>query len=40
MRRYCSAVAMLGHVAKIEETVRVIDDASGAEQTAAAALAA
>jgi putative redox protein len=31
--RYCSAAAMLNRAARIEETYRVIDDASGQEQT-------
>jgi putative redox protein len=33
--RYCSAAAMLGRVAHIEETYRIVDDASGQEQTGA-----
>ena len=31
--RYCSAAAMLNRAARVEETYRVIDDASGQEQT-------
>ena len=38
--RYCSAAAMLGRVAHIQETYRVVDDASGQEQRGALALAA
>jgi putative redox protein len=38
--RYCSAAAMLGQVARIEETFRVIDDRTAREQTGALALAA
>src|SRR6266508_5201384 len=38
--RYCSAAAMLGRAAHIEETYRVIDNTSGQEQTGALALAA
>jgi putative redox protein len=38
--RYCSAAAMLGQVARIEERFRVIDDATGQEQSGALALAA
>lgn len=38
--RYCSAAAMLGRVARIEETYRVIDDGTGQEQTGALAIAA
>ena len=39
-RRYCSAAAMLGRVANIEETYRVIDEATGQQQTGALAAAA
>lgn len=38
--RYCSAAAMLGKVARIEERYRIVDDATGQEQTGALALAA
>lgn len=38
--RYCSAAAMLGKVARIEESYRVVDVASGREQTGALARAA
>jgi hypothetical protein len=38
--RYCSAAAMLGKVARIEESFRVIDDATGQEEVGALALAA
>ena len=38
--RYCSAAAMLGRVAHIEERYRVIDAATGQEQTGALAMAA
>jgi putative redox protein len=38
--RYCSAAAMLGRVARIEETYRTIDEASGQEQTGALLVAA
>jgi putative redox protein len=38
--RYCSAAAMLGRAARIEETYRIVDDASGQEQTGALAIAA
>jgi putative redox protein len=38
--RYCSAAAMLGKVAHIEESYRMIDDATGQEQAGALALAA
>jgi putative redox protein len=38
--RYCSAAAMLGKVARIEESYRMVDDATGQEQTGALALAA
>jgi putative redox protein len=38
--RYCSAAAMLGRAAHIEETYRVIDDTSGQQQTGSLALAA
>ena len=38
--RYCSAAAMLGRAAHIEETFRIIDDTSGHEHTGALALAA
>jgi putative redox protein len=38
--RYCSAAAMLGRVAHIEETYRIIDDTSGQEQSGSLALAA
>jgi putative redox protein len=31
--RYCSAAAMLSRAARIEETYRVVDEASGQEQT-------
>ena len=37
--RYCSAAAMLGKVARIEESYRIIDDATGQEHTAALPLA-
>jgi putative redox protein len=38
--RYCSAAAMLGKAARIEETFRIVDDVTGAEQVGALALAA
>jgi len=38
--RYCSAAAMLNRAARVEETYRVIDDASGQEQTGALLVAA
>jgi putative redox protein len=38
--RYCSAAAMLGRVARIEETYRIVDDGSGQELTGALAVAA
>jgi putative redox protein len=38
--RYCSAAAMLGRAAHIDETYRIIDDTTGQEQTGALALAA
>jgi putative redox protein len=38
--RYCSAAAMLGRVAHIDETYRVIDEATGHEQSGALAVAA
>ncbi len=38
--RYCSAAAMLGRVAHIDESYRVIDEATGHEQTGALAVAA
>jgi putative redox protein len=38
--RYCSAAAMLGRVARIEETYRVTDDVTGQEQTGVLAVAA
>ena len=38
--RYCSAAAMLGRAAHIEERYRVIDDANGQEQTGVLAAAA
>jgi len=38
--RYCSAAAMLNRAAHVEETYRVIDDASGREQTGALLVAA
>ena len=38
--RYCSAAAMLGRVADIDETYHVIDEATGQEQTGALAVAA
>ncbi|HLZ25551.1 MAG TPA: OsmC family protein [Ktedonobacterales bacterium] len=38
--RYCSAAAMLGRVAHIEERYRLVDDASGQEQTGVLAAAA
>jgi len=38
--RYCSAAAMLGRVAHIDESYRVIDETTGQEQTGTLALAA
>jgi putative redox protein len=38
--RYCSAAAMLGRVAHIDETYRLIDETTGQEQTGTLALAA
>jgi len=38
--RYCSAAAMLGKVAQIHETYRVIDHATGSEHVGALAMAA
>src|SRR5579859_4496059 len=38
--RYCSAAAMLNRAAHVEETYRLIDDASGQEQTGALLVAA
>jgi putative redox protein len=38
--RYCSAAAMLGRVARIDETYRAIDDQSGHEQAGVLAVAA
>jgi putative redox protein len=38
--RYCSAAAMLGRVAHIDETYRVIDEATGQEQAGTLAVAA
>jgi putative redox protein len=38
--RYCSAAAMLGRVAHIDESYRVIDEITGQEQTGRVALAA
>ena len=38
--RYCSAAAMVGRAAPIEETFRLIDDATGQELTGALTLAA
>jgi putative redox protein len=38
--RYCSAAAMLGRVARIDETYRTIDEVSGQEQTGALLVAA
>jgi putative redox protein len=38
--RYCSAAAMLGRVARIDETYRTIDEVSGQEQTGALLIAA
>jgi putative redox protein len=38
--RYCSASAMLGKVAHIEESYRIVDDATGQEHRGSLALAA
>jgi len=38
--RYCSAAAMLGRVARIQETYRVLDETTGQEQAGSLAVAA
>jgi len=38
--RYCSAAGMLGKVARIEESYRIVDEATGQEQVGTLALAA